>query len=132
MLILQVIGLSGCVISLIGEVITLSQFEANGDRGSASAAVFFLFLHVAFFASAIDATTYIYASEIFPTPVRAKGLSISIAGLFLAALGLLQGAPTGFANIGWKYYLVCITVTSLVVVVIWFYFPEVLFSHNLC
>lgn len=79
------------MLCLVGEVITLSQFEKHGDRGSASAAVFFLFMHVAFFASTIDATSYIYASEIFPTPVRAKGLSLSISGLFLSALALLQG-----------------------------------------
>ncbi|KIX09803.1 uncharacterized protein Z518_00884 [Rhinocladiella mackenziei CBS 650.93] len=96
----------------------------HGGRGAASAAVFFLFLHVALYASTIDATSYIYASEIFPTPVRAKGLSLSISGLFLSALALLQGAPTGFANIGWKYYLVCIVATSAVIFVIWWKFPE--------
>ncbi|KAH0840760.1 hypothetical protein AYO21_00590 [Fonsecaea monophora] len=118
------IGLSGCVLVLVGEVITLSQFEKHGGNGAASAAVFFLFMHVAVFASTIDATSYIYASEIFPTPVRAKGLSLSISGLFLSALALLQGAPTGFANIGWKYYLVCICATSAIIVVVWWKFPE--------
>ncbi|KIX99383.1 uncharacterized protein Z520_04959 [Fonsecaea multimorphosa CBS 102226] len=119
-----ILGMSGCVLALVGEVITLSQFQEHGGQGSASAAVFFLFLHVAIFASTIDATSYIYASEIFPTPVRAKGLSLSISGLFLTALALLQGAPTGFADIGWKYYLVCIGATSAVIVVIWWKFPE--------
>jgi hypothetical protein len=55
--------MSGCVLALVGEVITLSQFQAHGGRGAASAAVFFLFCHVAFYASTIDATSYIYAAE---------------------------------------------------------------------
>ncbi|EXJ61686.1 hypothetical protein A1O7_02115 [Cladophialophora yegresii CBS 114405] len=118
------IGIIGCVLCLVGEAITLSQLEKGPNRAATNAAVFFLFLFVGFYASFIDATTYIYASEIFPTPVRAKGLSISISGLFLSSLAILQGAPAGFANIGWRYYLVFISVTTVMVIFMYFYFPE--------
>lgn len=37
----------------------------------------------------------------------------------------MNRAPTGFANIGWRYYLVFISVTSVMVVFMYFYFPEV-------
>jgi predicted MFS family arabinose efflux permease len=77
------------------------------------------------FSVSVDATSYIYASEIFPTPVRAKGLSVSISGLFIATIVFLQSAPTAFANIGWKYYLVFICITATLFVVVWLYFPEV-------
>ena len=84
--------MGGCGLALVGEVITLSLLkDESGSRSVASAAVFFLFLHVGFYASFVDATTYIYASEIWPTPLRAKGLSLSISGLFLASLAVLQG-----------------------------------------
>ncbi|EXJ68734.1 uncharacterized protein A1O5_08528 [Cladophialophora psammophila CBS 110553] len=119
-----VIGISGCILCLVGEVITLAQLEKGQNRAATNAAVFFLFLFVGFYASFIDATTYIYASEIWPTPVRAKGLALSISGLFLSSLAILQGAPAGFANIGWRYYLVFISVTSVMVVFMYFYFPE--------
>ncbi|KIX99687.1 uncharacterized protein Z520_04322 [Fonsecaea multimorphosa CBS 102226] len=119
------IGIVGCILCLVGEVICLAQLD-NGqkNRAATNAAVFFLFLFVGFYASFIDATTYIYASEIWPTPVRAKGLALSISGLFLSSLAILQGAPAGFANIGWRYYLVFISVTSVMVVFMYFYFPE--------
>ena len=72
----------------------------------------------------IDATSYIYASEIFPTPERAKGMAISISGLFCATTIFLSAAPTAFAAIGWKYYIVFVIYTALMVPVVYFFFPE--------
>jgi MFS family permease len=77
------------------------------------------------FSVSVDATSYIYASEIFPTHVRAKGLSLSISGLFIATIIFLQSAPTAFESIGWKYYVVFIVITAIMFVVVWLYFPEV-------
>ena len=122
---LEVIGNIGCIVALVGECITVSIFQRTGHSSTAAAAVFFLFLHVGFFTLFIDATTYIYASEIFPTPVRAKGLAISISGLFVATIIFLLAAPTAFDKIGWKYYLVFIVLTSINTCVMGLYFPEV-------
>lgn len=84
------------------------------------------------YAFLIDSATYVYVSEIFPTHIRAKGMAVSTSGLFIAALIFLSSAPTAFAAIGWKYYLV-FTITSFVTVLcIVFLFPEVwpfLFSY---
>ena len=122
---LLAVGLAGCVLALVGECITVSIFQKSGDKGVAAAAVFFLFLHIGFFWTTTDATSYIYAAEIFPTPVRAKGLAVSIAGLFSATIAFLEAAPTAFAQIGWNYYIVFIVIPSIKVVVILLYFPEV-------
>lgn len=103
----------------------VSIFQNTGHRGVAGAAVFFLFLHIAFFSCSIDATSHIYAAEIFPTPVRAKGLSVSVSGLFISTIIFLQCAPTAFEQIGWKFCLLFIIITMLLFFVIWFYFPEV-------
>lgn len=103
----------------------MSIFEKTNHRGAASGVVFFLFLHVTIFTLCCDATSYVYASEIFPTPVRAKGLSISVSGLFFATIIFTTAAPTAFANIGWKFYLVFIGLTSIIIVYAYFTFPEV-------
>ncbi|KAK4889794.1 hypothetical protein LTR27_011411 [Elasticomyces elasticus] len=121
---LLMFGFAGCVLALIGECITVSIYQRTGQRTAASAAVFFLFMHIAAFSSSVDATSYIYASEIFPTPARAKGMSISVSGLFVATIIFLQAAPTAFAAIGWQYYLVFICITSVLFVVVWTWFPE--------
>lgn len=118
-------GLAGTTVALIGECITLSIFQQTGNRGVAGGAVFFLFLHVFVFGGSYDSTSYIYGSEIFPNPVRARGLGISITGLFASTIIFLQCAPPAFASIGWKYYLVFIALNTVMFVVMWFYFPEV-------
>ena len=122
---LMAAGLAGTVIALTGECVTVSIFTRTGERGAAVGAVFFLFLHIAFYSTTMDATSYIYANEIFPTPVRAKGIAISVSGLFVATIIFLEAAPTAFANIGWKYYTVFIAVTTVMIIVILTYFPEV-------
>ena len=65
-----------------------------------------------------------YCSEIFPTHIRSKGVGWSLAVLFLSALVYLEAAPTAFANIGWKYYLLFIILTAINIAVIWWLFPE--------
>ena len=77
------------------------------------------------FSASVDATSYIYASEIFPTPARARGLAISVSGLFIATIIFLQVAPTAFDAVGWKYYLVFICITSVIFGITWVWFPEV-------
>lgn len=92
--------------------------------GTAAGAVFFLFGHIVFYASFIDATTYIYVSEIFPTRLRAAGTSISISGLFLASLIFTQAASSAFDAIGWKYYILFTILTAAVIAILWFFYPE--------
>lgn len=92
----------------------------------AKGAVFFLFLHLAFFALSVDATSYIYSAEIFPNPLRARGLSISISGLFMTTIILLATAPVAFEHVGWKYYLLFLTSTTVCALIIGFFFPEVI------
>jgi sugar porter (SP) family MFS transporter len=95
------IGLTGDAIALLGETIMLALFQNTTNKGGLGTAVFFLYLHVAFYGFCIDASTYVYGSEIWPTHLRAKGFAVSIAGLFTGSLILLVSAPTAFANIGW-------------------------------
>lgn len=44
---LLMFGFAGCIVALIGECITVSVFDRTGKDAAASAAVFFLFLHIA-------------------------------------------------------------------------------------
>ncbi|KAK6364416.1 hypothetical protein LTS17_012181 [Exophiala oligosperma] len=117
-------GFTSCVIALIGECISVARYQKTAGHSSAVAAVFFLFLEVAVFASTLDATSYVYPSEIFPTPVRAKGMAVSVAGLFLGSIIILVAAPTAFAHIRWKYFLVFVCASTVMAIVIFLLFPE--------
>lgn len=119
-----VIGFGGIVVVLIGEMICLALLETRTSFGLSAAAIFFLFGHIAFFSSCIDATTYIYASEIFPNHLRARGLSLSVSGLFLASLAFTQAASSALATIKWKYYILFAILSSAMGILVLTYFPE--------
>lgn len=120
----KVIGFIGIVCVLIGESIVLSLLEKKSSFTLSAVAIFFLFGHIAFYSSCIDATTYIYAAEIFPTHLRAIGISASLSGLFLASLTFTQAATSAFSSIGWKYYLVFVVTSAMMVVALCLWFPE--------
>lgn len=82
-------------------------------------------LMVPSYASCLDASTYVYASEIWPTHLRGRGMAISTSGLFVSSLILLCAASDAFAAIGWKYYLVFLFMTILGAVVFAIFCPEV-------
>ena len=65
-----------------------------------------------------------YLGEMFPTHIRSKGYSLAMSVLALANVVYTQAAPTAFATIGWKFYLVFIILTFIGGVVIWFYYPD--------
>lgn len=121
---LMAMGMFGCVVALLGEIIMLALYQNTDNRGGQIAAVFFLYLHLACYGTGVDASTYVYASEIWPTHIRAKGFSFSMAGLFTGSLILLVSAPTAFDNIGWKFYLVMLIATIFSTIIIATYFPE--------
>lgn len=116
----------------------------NTNEGGAIAAIVFMFLFVTFYGSCVDASSYIYCSELFPTHVRAQGVGFSTSAVFLLNTGMIflwpptmskranvilhpaynVAAGTAFQNIGWKFYLVFIIVPSCALPLIVRYFPE--------
>lgn len=121
---LLVIGLTGCTFAIICEIAMVAEFSGTANKVGNGFGVFFLFLFVTFYGSSLDATSYVYCAEIFPTHIRASGMGISIFSQFSTTLVYTQVAPTAFASIGWKYYLVFIILPALGVGFIWKFFPE--------
>ncbi|KXS97124.1 hypothetical protein AC578_2902 [Pseudocercospora eumusae] len=75
------------------------------------------------YASCLDASIYVYTSELWPTDLRAYGCAVSVSGLFASSLILLSAASDGFAAIGSKYYLVFRTTTVIGAVIFAIFFP---------
>jgi MFS family permease len=72
----------------------------------------------------MDASSYVYSSEIFPTSIRAQGAGFSVSGLFVFSLIYTMCAPTAFNNIGWRYYLIFIIVPLIGAAIMYFFYPE--------
>ncbi|RHZ62623.1 hypothetical protein CDV55_105347 [Aspergillus turcosus] len=121
---LFLIGFSGCLVSLIFETVMVARYTGSTNEAGLRAGVFFLFLYITFYGCCVDATTYVYCSEIFPSHIRARGVAFSLGVLFLTAMVYLEAAPTAFAQVGWKYYLVFLIITSINIFIVWWIFPE--------
>lgn len=67
---------------------------------------------------------YLYVSEIFPTEIRPIGMGFSLFGQFAATIILLQTAPIGINDVGWKYYLVIVAWCIVYLPMIYFFWPE--------
>ena len=52
--------------------------------------------------SAVDATQYVYVSEIWPNHLRSQGTALGLAVFYLASEVTLVGAPVALNSIGWK------------------------------
>ncbi|KAH7028963.1 general substrate transporter [Microdochium trichocladiopsis] len=118
------VGLFGCLITTSGLAGCVAQYAGTDNKAGNAAGVFFVFLYLAFQGTGCDTTMYIYVSEIFPTEIRPIGMGFSLFGQFASTIILLQTAPVGIVNVGWKYYLVIIVWCIFFIPIVYFFFPE--------
>ncbi|KAJ5735036.1 uncharacterized protein N7483_000161 [Penicillium malachiteum] len=72
----------------------------------------------------MDATQYVYVSEIFPSHLRSVGVAFSVASFYLASEVTLSVAPIAMNSIGWKFYLVLICPSFFYIILLFMYLPE--------
>ncbi|KAK7883526.1 hypothetical protein LTR67_011102 [Exophiala xenobiotica] len=124
-------GIAGCMAALIVECALAATYASasallhpNGPALRAGVAM--IYVYVIFYEINLDGVLFAYLGEIFPTHLRAKGMSLGIAAVCLMNIIWLQAAPTAFANIHWRFYLCFIIPGCLSAVMIWFWFPDTL------
>ncbi|EED21061.1 sugar transporter, putative [Talaromyces stipitatus ATCC 10500] len=111
-------------VSIVAALVAHYGTPDNTNLAGAGAAIAFMFLFVTFYGSCVDASSYIFCSEIFPTHIRAQGVGMATSGVFLMNAVYLTAAGTAFTKIGWKFYLVFIIIPALALPIIWRFFPE--------
>jgi hypothetical protein len=120
-------------IAMIAEFVTVANPNPAGQKVAVFAIMFFVFFYGLF----IDAASFIYSSEIYPTNIRSRGMALSTTTYFVDCIvssimshsrvnvadndhfqTYVTPGATAIANIGWRYYLVfvCLTVVSIVVI----------------
>ncbi|CCH43704.1 Hexose transporter 2 [Wickerhamomyces ciferrii] len=118
------IGLTGCCVCLIGLAIVLALFSESKNMAGNRSAVFLLYFRLTFYGTFLDATTYVYATEIWPTHLRGIGSSLSFLGMFISMLAYITPVTTALENIKWKFYVIFICLTAVNSVIVFWYFPE--------
>ncbi|KAJ6187287.1 general substrate transporter [Penicillium mononematosum] len=113
-------GFGGCLINLCIFAAMVAEVQKEPRIGLVGVGMTALFTFLVFYAFGVDAATYVYAGEIFPGHIRSKGMALSVIIAALTSLVYLQVTPLAVANIGWKYFLVFISVSA--VGFVWAYF----------
>ena len=101
-----------------------AQFLGTTNRAGLAASVAIMFLFIFNYNLFLEGPSWWYNAEIFPTHLRAKGMAVGISVFCLSNILWLQLAPTAFANIGWKFYLVFICITFVASLTVFFVYPD--------
>lgn len=100
----------------------LSSDLGNKSAGSASIAFYFVALFC--FPIGLFLVPFMYAAEIAPLRTRAKVTAMSAASNWIFNFVIAEASPTGFANIGFKYYIVYACISALASVFFYLFCPE--------
>ncbi|KAF9886579.1 hypothetical protein FE257_011351 [Aspergillus nanangensis] len=121
--ILMSVGVLATTVVLAVETALVANADGRQAYLAGAAAFIFLFLFV--FNLFLEGPTC-YVSEIFPTHIRAKGMTINIISLSCTNLLWLEVSPTAVARIEWKFYLVFISLSVVGAVIVYTVFPDTL------
>lgn len=68
-------GIAGCMVCLIIEAALVANFVGSTNTAALQAAVAMFFIYVVFYEMCLDGVQFAYVGELFPTHIRAKGMS---------------------------------------------------------
>jgi len=124
---LMLAGLGGCAVMLSIEAAIVATFTGEGKVHNTSGlnmGVAALYMFIFMYAIGVDVAGIVFFGEMFPNHIRGKGFSLTVATKALTDLVYLEAASTAFANIGWRFFLLFICITTVGFVVMWIYLPE--------
>jgi MFS family permease len=123
---LMAVGFFLCMTTLIVETALQKNFLNTTNSSGLAAAAAILFLYVTSYSLFLDGATYFYIAELWPSHLRSQGYALGIGAFAVTNIIWLQTAPTGFAHIHWRYYIIAIVFAAVGCVVALFVFPDTL------
>ncbi|ETI25853.1 hypothetical protein G647_02630 [Cladophialophora carrionii CBS 160.54] len=121
--------LAGSATMIVSYIIIAALNDAyptatNFNRGAAIASVVFIYVIQMSYSGAMGPVAWIYASEIFPTHLRDKGINVSQSGQQITTLWINQAWPVMFASVGHNAYWILVGINALGFVAVFFLWPE--------
>ena len=120
-----VVGGVGSAAILSTMAALVKYYLGSTDKPGINALVALCFIFGAFFTSTVECTSYVYGSEIWPTHLRSEGATLAYASFFGNAIAYSAPVSVALKTIGWKFYMILVSVTLASTIVIFFYFPDV-------
>ncbi|KAF2816821.1 general substrate transporter [Mytilinidion resinicola] len=117
-------GMLVCAVNISIVAALTATYLGTTNTSGLAAAVAFIFVYVWCYGFILDGVGYFYAAELFPTHLRAKGVTCCLGAYCLINILWLQVAPTAFDNIGWKFYMVFVSCAVVGAGIAWTWFPD--------
>lgn len=93
----SVIGFPALAINLLVEALLQRQYLGTNNQAGNGAAVACIYLFIILF-QFIDAPSFVWCSEIFPTSIRAKGIGLSMFSYFVGFITFSTPGALAFRN----------------------------------
>ncbi|KAJ5774023.1 hypothetical protein N7457_008919 [Penicillium paradoxum] len=114
-------GTALCIEATLARYVDFSDPNANPNSLRAAIAMFFVF-SLCF--TAVGMISWIYQTELFPTPIRSRGSSIATATNWSMSLILAQCSPIALTDIGSKYLYCFVAFNWTAMGLVWAFYPE--------
>ncbi len=92
-----VIGFPALAMCLLLEAVLQSQYLGTDNKAGLGACVAVIYIYIIFF-QGVDGPSFIWMSEIFPTTIRAKGISLGFFSYFVGAITYTTPSVLAFKN----------------------------------
>lgn len=92
-----VIGFPGLAICLLAEALLQWRYLGTDDKAGNAACLVVMYVYIIIFQT-IDTASFVWAAEVFPTTIRAKGLGLTMMAYFVGAITYTTPAALAFKN----------------------------------
>ncbi|KAJ9614304.1 hypothetical protein H2200_002440 [Cladophialophora chaetospira] len=99
------------------------KYQGSSNKAGKEACIFSIFLFIVVF-QCIDAPTFVWASEIFPTGIRAKGVSLALFSYFVGVVTFSTPAASALQTIKWGMIMIYAGFCVIFFIFTYLYIPE--------
>lgn len=89
-------------------------------------AMYFIFIFV--FGLMIENAGFVYVVEVWPTHLRSEGATLGFMSFFATTIAYSSPSSIALQNIGWRYFLVFVVVSTVLSTFMLFILPEASFA----
>ncbi|KAH6629373.1 general substrate transporter [Boeremia exigua] len=112
-------GMASCMLAL-----AIASSMPKSDKAAQIVSALFVFLFNFFIPIGFLGANFLYCTEVAPTRLRVPMAGISTANHWLWNFVVNMATPVAIETIGWKYYLVFLIISAVIVPIVFLFYPE--------
>ncbi|KAH8696454.1 general substrate transporter [Talaromyces proteolyticus] len=121
---LFLIGFPGLGVVLLIEALLQRQYLDSNNKAGLGACAAMLYVYMVIYTVCIDATSFVWMSEIFPTTTRSKGVGLGFFAYSVGAITYTTPSALEFRNIKYNIFYLYMGLCFISTVVVYFFICE--------